>query len=84
MGVYNQQDWRSYTTRHDNIAGQTLNFWKLETTSARQSGIVTDLTTLQNGDTVVVFNPANGKTLSTEYNGFYNNCLLYTSDAADE
>ena len=72
VGVYNQQDWRSYTTLHDNIAGQTLNFWKLETTSARQSGIVTDLTTLRDGDTVVVFNPANGKTLSTEYNGFYN------------
>lgn len=72
VGVYNQQDWRSYTTLHDNIAGQTLNFWKLETTSARQSGIVTDLTTLQDGDTVVVFNPANGKTLSTEYNSFYN------------
>ena len=72
VGVYNQQDWRSYTTLHDNIAGQTLNFWKLETVPARQSGIVTDLTTLQDGDTVVVFNPANGKTLSTEYNGFYN------------
>ena len=72
VGVYNQQDWRSYTTLHDNIAGQTLNFWKLDTVPARQSGIVTDLTTLQDGDTVVVFNPANGKTLSTEYNGFYN------------
>ena len=72
VGVYNQQDWRSYTSLHTNIAGQTLNFWKLETTSARQSGIVTDLTTLLDGDTVVVFNPANGKTLSTEYNGFYN------------
>ncbi|BCK78978.1 hypothetical protein MM35RIKEN_11700 [Vescimonas fastidiosa] len=46
--------------------------YKLDTVSARQSGIVTDLTTLQDGDTVVVFNPANGKTLSTEYNGFYN------------
>ena len=46
--------------------------YKLDTTPARQSGIVTDLTTLQDGDTVVVFNPANGKTLSTEYNGFYN------------
>ena len=72
VGVYNQQDWRSYTSLHTNIADQTLNFWKLETTSARQSGIITDLTTLQDGDTVVVFNPANGKTLSTEYNGFYN------------
>ena len=73
VGVYNQQDWRSYTTIHDNIAGQTLNFWKLETTSARQSGIVTDLTTLQDGDTVVVFNPANNKALSSDYAGtFYN------------
>ena len=73
VGVYNQQDWRSYTTLHDNIAGQTLNFWKLETTSARSSGIVTDLTTLQNGDKVVIFNPANGKALSTDYaGGFYN------------
>lgn len=72
VGVYNQQDWRSYTSLHTNIAGQTLNFWKLDTVPARQSGIVTDLTTLQDGDTVVVFNPANGKTLSTEYNSFYN------------
>ena len=73
VGVYNQQDWRSYTTLHDNIAGQTLNFWKLETTSARQSGIITDLTTLQDGDTVVVFNPANNKALSSDYAGtFYN------------
>ena len=72
VGVYNQQDWRSYTTLHDNIAGQTLNFWKLDTVPARQSGIVTDLTTLQDGDTVVIFNPANKKALSTEYNGFYN------------
>ena len=46
--------------------------YRLEVSSARQSGIVTDLTTLQDGDAVVVFNPANGKTLSTEYNGFYN------------
>lgn len=46
--------------------------YKLDTVPARQSGIVTDLTALQDGDTVVVFNPANGKTLSTEYNGFYN------------
>ena len=46
--------------------------YRLEVSSARQSGIVTDLTTLRDGDTVVVFNPANGKTLSTEYNGFYN------------
>ena len=35
----------------------------------RKSGIVTSLS---EGDTVVVFNPANGKALSTEYSGFYN------------
>ena len=73
VGVYDKQDWRSYTTVHTNIAGETLNFWKLESTSTRQSGIVTDLTTLQDGDKVVIFNPANGKALSTDYaGGFYN------------
>ena len=72
VGVYNNQDWRSYTSVHANIAGQTLGFWKLSTVSARESGIVTDLTTLQNGDKVVVFNPANKKALSSVYNGFYN------------
>ena len=35
----------------------------------RKSGIVTSLS---EGDTVVVFNPANMKALSTEYSGFYN------------
>ena len=72
VGVQNNQDWRSYTSVHANIAGQTLGFWKLSTVPARESGIVTDLTTLQNGDKVVVFNPANKKALSSVYNGFYN------------
>ena len=35
----------------------------------RKSGIVTSLS---DGDTVVIFNPANKKTLSTEYSGYYN------------
>ena len=54
--------------------GYPSNFtlYKLDAASARQSGIVTDLTTLRDGDKVVVFNPANGKTLSTEYNDHYN------------
>ena len=51
---------------------QAITLYKLDAASARQSGIVTDLTTLQDGDKVVVFNPANGKTLSTEYTGHYN------------
>ena len=51
---------------------QPVALYKLSTVPARESGIVTDLTTLQNGDKVVVFNPANMKALSSVYNGFYN------------
>ena len=85
VGVYNQQDWRSYTTLHDNIAGQTLNFWKLETTSARSSGIVTDLTTLQDGDKVVVFNPSVKKAMSaTAVATYYRAGVDVTLDAANK
>ncbi len=51
---------------------QAITLYKLDAAPARQSGIISDLSMLQDGDTVVVFNPANGKTLSTEYNGYYN------------
>ena len=51
---------------------QPVALYKLSTVPARESGIVTDLTTLQNGDKVVVFNPTNKKALSSVYNGFYN------------
>lgn len=85
VGVYNQQDWRSYTTLHDNIAGQTLNFWKLDTVPARQSGIVTDLTTLQDGDTVVVFNPSVKKAMSaTAVATYYRAGVDVTLDAANK
>ena len=69
VGVYNQQDWRSYTTLHDNIAGQTLNFWKLEPTLARPSGVISDLSMLENGDKVVIFNPSANKALSVNSAG---------------
>ena len=42
---------------------QPVALYKLSTAPARQSGIVTDLTTQQNGDKVGVFNPANKKAL---------------------
>ncbi|MBQ1505619.1 MAG: CehA/McbA family metallohydrolase [Erysipelotrichales bacterium] len=29
LGVYNKQDWRTYSPLHNNIAGQTLQLWKL-------------------------------------------------------
>ena len=53
--------------------GYPCNFtlYKLETAPARENGVVA-IEDIQNGDTVVIFNPANGKTLSTEYSGFYN------------
>ncbi|MBR3610126.1 MAG: CehA/McbA family metallohydrolase [Oscillospiraceae bacterium] len=38
--------------------------------AAKKEGIVTEL---NDGDTVVIFNPANLKALSTTYTGFYNN-----------
>ena len=52
-----------------------ISLYKVDTAEeepARESGIVADLTTLQDGDSVVVFNPANLKALSTTYAGFYN------------
>ena len=55
-----------------NVSMLLPSIYKLDTAPARESGIVTDLTTLQNGDKVVVFNPANKKALSSVYNGFYN------------
>ena len=59
-------------TSDTNVSMLLPSIYKLDTAAARESGIVTDLTTLQNGDKVVVFNPANKKALSTVYNGFYN------------
>ena len=52
---------------------QPITLYKLEASAPeRESGIVS-AADLRNGDTVVIFNPANGKALSTMYNGFYNN-----------
>ena len=55
-----------------NVSMLLPSIYKLDTAATRESGIVTDLTTLQNGDKVVVFNPKFGKSLSTEYTGHYN------------
>ena len=38
----------------------------------RATGLVTDPGVLQAGDSIVIFNPANGKALSTAYAGYYN------------
>ena len=55
-------------------AGYPCDFtlYKLDSAEpARENGVVA-VSDLQDGDTVVVFNPAYDKTLSTEYSGFYN------------
>lgn len=51
---------------------QAISLYKLDTVPARQSGVIA-LENIQDGDKVVIFNPANGKALSTDYaGGFYN------------
>ena len=71
-----QNKFRAYknVTVEKNPGGYPSEFtlYKLDTAAVRESGIVTDLSALKDGDTVVVFNPASLKTLSTEYSGFYN------------
>ena len=59
-----KNNWSSYGTIGNNEALFAQAFYRV-----RKSGIVTSLS---DGDTVVVFNPANMKALSTEYSGFYN------------
>ena len=73
-GSSNQYKAYKNSTVSGNPNGYPSNFtlYKLDAASARQSGIVTDLTTLRDGDKVVIFNPVYKKALSTEYNGFYN------------
>ena len=57
----------AYSSGQDDIA-----IYKLDAAEpARESGLIAPAD-MQAGDTVVIFNPANGKALSTEYNGFYN------------
>ena len=71
--LYNVRNPRFLNYTSDTNGSMLLpSIYKLDTAAARESGIVTDLTTLQNGDKVVVFNPANKKALSSVYNGFYN------------
>ena len=59
--------------------------YKLDTVPARQSGIVTDLTALQDGDKVVVFNPSVKKAMSaTAVATYYRAGVDVTLDAANK
>ena len=67
--------------------GYPSNFtlYKLDAAPARQSGIVTDLTTLQDGDKVVVFNPSVKKAMSaTAVATFYRAGVDVTLDIANK
>ena len=67
--------------------GYPSNFtlYKLDAAPARQSGIVTDLTTLQDGDKVVVFNPSVKKAMSaTAVATFYRAGVDVTLDSANK
>ena len=71
-----ENKYRAYknTTVSGNPNDYPCNFtlYKLDTVPARQSGVIA-LENIQDGDKVVIFNPANGKALSTDYaGGFYN------------
>ena len=62
---YAQKDnWSSLSNIGDNELLCAQAFYKI-----RESGVVTSLS---DGDTVVIFNPANKKALSSEYSGHYN------------
>lgn len=51
LGVYNGQDWRCYTNTTGNIAGQTLNFWKLD---AAKEQVTTPTANVENGAEIEV------------------------------
>ena len=69
-GTYNQameyyNGFTTYGVKETDI--YKMDFYLVE--AAKQSGIVTEL---HEGDTIVIFNPANMKAMSTAYTGFYN------------
>ena len=64
---------------------QAITLYKLDAAPARQSGIVTDLTTLQDGDKVVVFNPSVKKAMSaTAVATYYRAGVDVTLDSANK
>ena len=68
VGVYNSQDWRSYTTVHANIAGQTLAFYKLDAAGGDAETIAAPTANYPDGSelevgTKVTFTAADGTTI---------------------
>ena len=73
LGVYNNQDWRCYTSINTNITGQTLKFWELETggqgeTPSEYWPLIED-ESIFDGAKVVIYHPDSGTTLSATASG---------------
>ncbi len=73
LGVYNNQDWRAYTSINSNITGQTLQFWafssesgEAETPSAYWEKVDEELVT---GAKVVIYHPESGMVLTETASG---------------
>ena len=72
-------------TSATNVSMLLPSIYRLEGSSARQSGIVTDLTTLRDGDKVVVFNPSVKKAMSaTAVATYYRAGVDVTLDSANK
>ena len=72
-------------TSDTNVSMLLPSIYRLEVSSARQSGIVTDLTTLRDGDKVVVFNPSVKKAMSaTAVATYYRAGVDVTLDSANK
>ena len=86
-GSSNQYKAYKNSTVSGNPNGYPSNFtlYKLDAAPARQSGIVTDLTTLRDGDKVVVFNPSVKKAMSaTAVATYYRAGVDVTLDSANK
>lgn len=72
-------------TSATNVSMLLPSIYRLEVSPARQSGIVTDLTTLRDGDKVVVFNPSVKKAMSaTAVATYYRAGVDVTLDSANK
>ncbi len=79
LGVYDGTDWRCYTSINATISGQSLSFWRLNAPEEKDPwadedakySIYQQISQLQDGDKVVIFNNGNGKAVSSQFNGYY-------------
>nr|MBQ6242204.1 hypothetical protein [Lachnospiraceae bacterium] len=71
LGVYNNQDWRCYTSINSNITGQTLKFWEVESAGTPEETTPVDKLTTEPGEggQVVIYYPADGLALTANASG---------------